>query len=74
MEPTIIVLPEPNATPYLSVVAASRNDVHSGDPIIRTQIFIKKSLHGSARNIVCRESWLLLTGNRFLDARVWLRC
>lgn len=28
-------------TPYLSVVAASRNDDHGGDPLIRTQIFIK---------------------------------
>ncbi len=28
------------APPYLSVVAASRNDDHGGDPLIRTQIFI----------------------------------
>ena len=27
-------------TPYLSVVTASRNDDHGGDPLIRTQIFI----------------------------------
>lgn len=27
-------------TPYLSVVAASRNDDHGGDPLLRTQIFI----------------------------------
>ena len=27
-------------TPYLSVVAASRNDDHGGDPLVRTQIFI----------------------------------
>ena len=27
-------------SPYLSVVAASRNDDHGGDPLIRTQIFI----------------------------------
>jgi len=33
-------LPESNAAPYLSVVAASRNDDHGGDPLIRTQIFI----------------------------------
>lgn len=26
--------------PYLSVIAASRNDDHGGDPLIRTQIFI----------------------------------
>lgn len=26
--------------PYLSVVAASRNDDHGGDPLVRTQIFI----------------------------------
>lgn len=26
--------------PYLSVVAASRNDDHGGDPLIRTQIFV----------------------------------
>ncbi len=26
--------------PYLSVVAASRNDDHGGDPLIRTQVFI----------------------------------
>jgi hypothetical protein len=29
-----------SAVPYLSVVAASRNDDHGGDPLIRTQIFI----------------------------------
>src|SRR5690349_7520444 len=29
-----------NAAPYLSVVAASRNDDHGGDLLIRTQIFI----------------------------------
>lgn len=28
------------ASPYLSVVAASRNDDHGGDPLIRTQIFV----------------------------------
>src|SRR6476646_2189338 len=33
-------LPQSNAAPYLSVVAASRNDDHGGDPLIRTQIFI----------------------------------
>ena len=27
-------------TPYFSVVAASRNDDHGGDPLVRTQIFI----------------------------------
>jgi hypothetical protein len=27
-------------TPYLSIVAASRNDDHGGDPLVRTQIFI----------------------------------
>ena len=27
--------------PYLSIVAASRNDDHGGDPLIRTQIFIR---------------------------------
>jgi hypothetical protein len=27
-------------SPYLSIVAASRNDDHGGDPLIRTQIFI----------------------------------
>jgi len=30
----------PGKNPYLSVVAASRNDDHGGDPLIRTQIFI----------------------------------
>ena len=30
----------PLTTPYLSVVAASRNDDHGGDPLVRTQIFI----------------------------------
>lgn len=31
----------PSSTaPYLSVVAASRNDDHGGDPLVRTQIFI----------------------------------
>lgn len=29
-----------HSTPYLSVVAVSRNDDHGGDPLIRTQIFI----------------------------------
>lgn len=29
-----------STTPYLSVVAASRNDDHGGDPLIRTQIFV----------------------------------
>jgi len=28
------------ATPYLSIVATSRNDDHGGDPLVRTQIFI----------------------------------
>jgi len=32
--------PSTAAKPYLSVVAASRNDEHGGDPLIRTQIFI----------------------------------
>ena len=30
----------PPSSPYLSIVAASRNDDHGGDPLIRTQIFI----------------------------------
>lgn len=30
----------PEFTPYLSIVAASRNDDHGGDPLRRTQIFI----------------------------------
>lgn len=30
----------PSPSPYLSVVAASRNDDHGGDPLVRTQIFI----------------------------------
>jgi hypothetical protein len=29
-----------SVSPYLSVVAASRNDDHGGDPLVRTQIFI----------------------------------
>ncbi|MDI1334753.1 MAG: hypothetical protein PSU94_01090 [Lacunisphaera sp.] len=29
-----------SSRPYLSVVAASRNDDHGGDPLIRTQIFL----------------------------------
>jgi hypothetical protein len=28
------------SVPYLSVIAASRNDDHGGDPLVRTQIFI----------------------------------
>lgn len=32
--------PKPAAAPYLSIVAASRNDDHGGDPLRRTQIFI----------------------------------
>ena len=31
-------------SPYLSIVAASRNDDHGGDPLIRTQIFINNFL------------------------------
>lgn len=34
MRPSIAVVP------YLSVVAASRNDDHGGDPLVRTQVFI----------------------------------
>jgi len=33
-------LPDSLPAPYLSVVAASRNDDHGGDPLARTQIFI----------------------------------
>ena len=29
-----------SSLPYLSIVAASRNDNHGGDPLIRTQIFV----------------------------------
>ncbi len=32
--------PDSLPAPYLSVVAASRNDDHGGDPLVRTQIFI----------------------------------
>ena len=32
--------PSSSTAPYLSVVAASRNDDHGGDPLVRTQIFI----------------------------------
>jgi hypothetical protein len=35
-----MVKPASAPVPYLSVVAASRNDDHGGDPLIRTQIFI----------------------------------
>jgi len=31
---------KPSDSPYLSIVAASRNDEHGGDPLRRTQIFI----------------------------------
>ena len=31
---------KPTALPYLSIVAASRNDDHGGDPLRRTQIFV----------------------------------
>lgn len=47
-----------SASPYLSVVAASRNDDHGGDPLIRTQIFINnfsrqcKKYHLSAELII----------------------
>lgn len=34
------VRPSTVVMPYLSVVAASRNDDHGGDPLVRTQIFI----------------------------------
>ncbi len=33
-----------NETPYLSIVAASRNDDHGGNPLVRTQIFIDSFL------------------------------
>ena len=32
--------PDNLPVPYLSVVAASRNDDHGGDPLVRTQIFV----------------------------------
>ena len=32
--------PDRLPVPYLSVIAASRNDDHGGDPLVRTQIFI----------------------------------
>lgn len=35
-----MVKPATVPTPYLSVVAASRNDDHGGDPLVRTQIFV----------------------------------
>lgn len=38
--PRMTSLQSTAATPYLSVVAASRNDDHGGDPLTRTQIFI----------------------------------
>ena len=33
-------MPAPSNEPYLSVVCASRNDDHGGDPLTRTQIFV----------------------------------
>jgi|GEM_PF-818539 len=36
----MLQLLQAEGSPYLSVVAASRNDNHGGDPLIRTQIFI----------------------------------
>ncbi len=35
-----MAVPDILPVPYLSVVAASRNDDHGGDPLVRTQIFI----------------------------------
>jgi hypothetical protein len=40
MQATINSPQKPDGSSYLSVVAASRNDDHGGDPLIRTQIFI----------------------------------
>jgi len=38
------------ATPYLSVVAASRNDNHGGNPLYRTQIFVDSFLEQCERH------------------------
>jgi hypothetical protein len=38
-----------SVSPYLSVVAASRNDDHGGDPLVRTQIFINNFVRQSER-------------------------
>lgn len=39
-----------STTPYLSVVAASRNDDHGGNPLYRTQIFVDSFLEQCKRN------------------------
>ena len=38
--PVLAENPTQSDLPYLSIVAASRNDDHGGDPLVRTQIFI----------------------------------
>ena len=48
-------LPQSNAAPYLSVVAASRNDDHGGDPLIRTQIFINSFARQCDKYRLCAE-------------------
>lgn len=40
MEKNLPLSRDLDTSPYLSIVAASRNDDHGGDPLIRTQIFI----------------------------------
>ena len=39
--PSDLTEPRPRSDlPYLSIVAASRNDDHGGDPLVRTQVFV----------------------------------
>ena len=40
----------PGGKPYLSVVAASRNDDHGGDPLRRTQVFLNAFFAQCARH------------------------
>ncbi|PWU07774.1 MAG: hypothetical protein C5B47_05630 [Verrucomicrobia bacterium] len=41
--------------PYLSIIAASRNDDHGGNPLYRTQIFVDSFLQQCERHQLCAE-------------------
>jgi hypothetical protein len=52
----------PNFSPYLSVVAVSRNDDHGGDPLKRTRLFIK-SLASQAEEFSLTVELILVDWN-----------
>lgn len=46
---------EPGAHPYLSVVAATRNDDHGGNPLYRTQVFVNGLIESCDKHRVPTE-------------------